>query len=112
MKIKSKHEFKCCDRDQVWDKLTDIELLGSIIIDGKGLKKVGKNRYKGALPLKMPAIEGKLAATFKLEKMRKPKSFRLHVKGKNGAIRVSSKGIFKLSKRPKGSVRYDGRLNL
>ncbi len=112
MKIKSKHKFKCCDPEQVWEKLMDIDLLGSIIADGKGLKKVGRNRYKGMLPLKMPAIKGKLATTFKLEDIDKPKKFRLNVRGKNGAIRVSSKGNFKLSKEPDTTVRYEGRLNL
>ncbi len=112
MKIKSKHEFKCCDPEQVWEKLMDIDLLGSIIADGKGLKEVGRNRYKGTLPLKMPAIEGKLATTFKLEDIDKPKCFLLTVRGKNGAIRVSSKGEFKLSKEPTTIVRYEGRLKL
>ncbi len=112
MKIKSKHEFKCCDPEQVWEKLMDIDLLGSIIADGKGLKKIGRNRYKGKLPLKMPAIKGKLATTFKLEDIDKPKNFRLYVRGKNGAIRVSSKGKFELSKEPDTTVRYEGRLKL
>ena len=112
MKIRIKHEFKCCDPEQVWKKLMDIDLLGSIISDGKGLKKVGRNRYKGKLPLKMPAIEGNLATTFRLKEIDKPKSFRLYVRGKNGAIRVSSKGKFRLSKEPETTVRYEGRLKL
>lgn len=112
MKIKSKHKFKCCDPEQVWEKLMDIDLLGSIIADGKGLKKVGRNRYKGKLPLRMPAIKGKLATTFKLEDIDKLEGFRLNVRGNNGAIRVSSKGKFELSKEPGTTVRYEGRLDL
>ena len=90
----------------------DIDLLGSIISDGKGLKQTGKNSYKGNLPLKIPAIEGKLATTFKLEDIDRPKDFRLQVRGKNGAIRVSSNGKFALSREPGTVVRYEGSLKL
>ena len=90
----------------------DIDLLGSLIADGKGLKKDGRNRYKGTLPLKMPAIKGKLATTFKLKDIDKPKNFRLHVRGRNGAITISSKGKFRISKEPDTTVRYEGRLNI
>ncbi|MCY4021786.1 MAG: SRPBCC domain-containing protein [Chloroflexi bacterium] len=112
MKINSKHKFKCCDPEQVWDKLMDIDYLSSVISDRKGPKRIGKKKYRGQLPVKMDPIEGKLDTTFKLNDIDKPKNFRLHVRGKNGAIRVSSKGKFKLSKEPDTTVRYEGRLNL
>ncbi len=112
MKIKGKHEFKCGDREQVWDKLVDIECLRSVIPGLKGLKQTGNNTYKGKLPLKMPAIKGKLATTIKLEDLEKPKHFRLYVWGKNSAIKVSSKGKFKLSNEPGAIVKYEGNLNL
>ena len=112
MKIRSKHKFNCCNPEQVWEKLTDIDYLGGIIADGKGLKKVGKNTYKGKLPLQMPGNKGKLATTFKLKDLDKPKSFRLYVWGKNGALRVSSKGEFNLRKRSGTAASYMGNLKL
>lgn len=112
MKIKSKHEFKCCNPEQVWEKLMDIDYLSNVISDRKGLKRAGKNKYRGKLPVTMDPIEGKLDTTFKLIDIDKPKNFRLYVRGKNGAIRVSSKGKFKLSKKPSTTVRYEGCLSL
>lgn len=112
MKIKSNHEFKCCDSAQVWEKLMDIDYLSSVISDRKGLKRTGKNKYRGKLPVKMGPIKGKLDTTFKLNDIDKPKDFRLNVRGKNGTIRVLCTGKFKLSKEPDTTVRYEGRLNL
>ncbi len=112
MKVKSKHTFKCCDPEQVWDKLMDVDRLGSIITEGKGLKKVGRNKYKGKLPLKMPVVKGDLATTFRLKGVDTPNEFRLNVRGKNGNIRVSSRGTFKLSQEPDTVVTYEGRLKL
>ena len=95
MRIKSKHKFNC-DREQVWDSLMDIDLLSSIISDRRGLKKTGKNEYKGKLPVELGPIEGKLDTTFKLSRIDKPNRFSLKVTGKYGEIRVRGKGTFKL----------------
>jgi len=111
--IKSRHEFKCCDPEQVWEKLMDIDLLGSIIADGRGLKKVDNNRYRGKLPVSLGPIQGKLQTTLKLKKLDKPKRFTLEVFGKWHDQRVSGKGTFTLSKSGGSTkVKYIGGLTL
>ncbi len=112
MKIKGKHSFKCGDREQVWEKLTDIDYLAGLIADSKGLKQVGKNTYKGKLPLKAGPIKGKMATTFKLKSINKPKSFQLSVWGKQDKLKVSSKGKFTLSKKSGATASYAGSLKL
>ena len=112
MKIKVDHEFKCCQPEQVWDKLMDIDLLSGLISDRRGLREVSRNTYKGNLPVRMGPIDGNLATTFKLKDIDRPKGFRLNVRGKSGTIRITSRGKFKLSKNPETIVLYQGRLNL
>ena len=113
MKIRSKHEFKCCDPEQVWEKLLDIDLLSSIISDGKGLRKVGKNKYRGKLPVKQAPINGKLDTSFTLRKIDESKYFQLYVRGKIDNIRVSNRGTFSLSEyKDKTTVNYKGRLKI
>ncbi|MCY3796764.1 MAG: SRPBCC domain-containing protein [Chloroflexi bacterium] len=113
MKIKSKHEFNCCDPDQVWEKLTDIDLLSSIISDRKGLNKVGKNKYRGKLPVKRNPINGKLDTTFTLKDIKEPKRFSLNVRGKKDKIRVSNRGTFSLGKyEGTTTVNYKGSLKI
>ena len=86
MKIKSKHEFKCCDPEQVWEKLMDIKFLNSIIPGLNGLKKIGRNKYKGKLPVKKKIFKGKkvkldVKIKVELKEINKPKSFRLIAAG-------------------------------
>ncbi len=71
IKITSAHKFSC-HPELVWDKLMDIDLLGSIIADGKGLKKVSPKKYKGKLPVNAGPLRGKLATTIMLKKQKKP----------------------------------------
>lgn len=98
MKIKSKHEFNGCDAEQVWEKLLDIELLGSIIPDSKGLKKVGRNKYESWIPMTVKLkptkvkVKTKVKITFELKKINKPKSFRLIANGKG----LKADGTFRL----------------
>ena len=113
MKIRSKHEFNCCDPEQVWEKLLDIDLLSSIISDRKGLRKVGNNRYRGKLPVKQAPINGKLDTSFTLRQIDEPKHFRLHVRGKIDNIRVTNRGTFSLSEyKDKTTVNYKGSLKI
>ena len=113
MTIKSEHKFKCCDRDQVWEKLMDIDLLGSIIADGRGLNQVGPNKYRGRLPVSLGPIQGRLRTTLKLNNIEEPKQFTLKVQGKWHDQRVSGKGTFTLSKSGCSTkVKYRGRLTL
>lgn len=113
MKIKSKHEFKSCNPEQVWEKLMDIDLLGSIIADGRGLNQVGPNMYRGRLPVSLGPIRGNLRTTLKLKNLSRPKRFNLKVYGKWYDQRVSGKGTFTLSKNGCSTkVKYRGRLTI
>ncbi len=113
MSIERSYNFECCDREQVWDKLSDPDFLGGIIADGKGLKNVGKNKFNGKLPVKVGPIKGKLNTTITLEKVNKPKRFSLNVYGKWRDQRVSGKGTFTLSKNGCSTkVKYQGGLTL
>ena len=113
MTIKSKYEFKSCNPEQVWEKLMDVDLLGGIIADGKGLNKVGANKYEGKLPVSLGPIEGRLRTTLKLKKLDKPKRFTLKVYGKWRDQRVSGKGTFTLNKSGCSTkVKYEGGLTL
>lgn len=113
MAIKSEHDFKCCEREQVWEKLMDIDLLGSIIADGRGLSQVGRNRYEGRLPVSLGPIQGNLLTTLNLMNLDRPNRFTLHVQGKWHDQRVSGKGTFTLSKNGCSTkVLYRGKLTL
>ena len=113
MKIKSKHEFKCCDPEQVWEKLMDIDLLGSIISDRRGLQQVSRNKYEGKLPVEAGPLNGKLATSFTLKGKNKPKQFLLNVKGKLHDFRVSVDGGFSLKQAADmTTARYQGSLKL
>ena len=113
MTIKIQHEFISCNPEQVWEKLMDIDLLGGIIADGKGLNRVGANKYKGKLPVSLGPIQGKLRTTLKLKKLDKPKRFNLKVYGKWNDQRVSGEGTFTLSKNGCSTkVKYRGGLTL
>lgn len=113
MTITSEHEFKTCDPEQVWEKLMDIDLLGGIIADGRGLSQVGRNRYEGRLPVTLGPIQGRLRTTLKLKKLDRPKRFTLKVYGKWHDQRVSGKGTFTLRKIGGSTkVKYRGKLTL
>ena len=97
MKIKRKHEFKCCDPERVWEKLMDIDLLGDILADSNGFIKIGNDRYRGKLPVEAGPLSGKLSTTISLEDIKQLEKFELKVRGKLQDFRVSVDGRFSLS---------------
>ena len=113
MKIKSKHQFECCDREQVWEKLMNIEFLSTIIPDSEDLKKIGKNKYEVKMPLKMKvkvkpfgSMEKKIKVktTIELKRLNKPKSFRLIATGKG----LESNGEFRLKRKNRATIVHCG----
>lgn len=113
MTITSEHEFKTCDPEQVWEKLMDIDLLGGIIADGRGLSQVGRNRYEGRLPVSLGPIQGNLRTTLRLRNLDRPNRFTLNVQGRWHDQRVSGNGTFTLSKNGRSTnVKYRGNLTL
>ena len=111
MKIRSRHKFKC-DREHVWEKLMDVDLLGSIISDRRGIRKVGESRYRGNLPIEVGPYKGKVKTHFKLADINERKSFRLILKGKGLGLDFDGKSVFRL-KEGEGctNVSYSGNLH-
>ena len=112
MRIKCRYDFNC-EREQVWDKLMDIDVLGGIISDSKGLQEIGKSRYHGKLPVKLGPVNGKIRVRFRLADIKEPKSFRLAVETKDAPVRITAKGVFCLKQHDNvAAVRYTGNLKL
>ena len=88
MRIRNKHRIKC-GREQVWDMLMDINFLSTAIPGGKKFSKRGRNKLRGTLWVKVGFFKVKLKATLTLEKIDKPRSFRLlvYAKGTGTSIR-------------------------
>ncbi len=111
MRIRSRYKIKC-DRESVWAKLMDIDALGSIISDSKGLKRIGENRYRGNLPVKAGSINGKVKTRFKLADINKPKKFRLILNGKGLGLDFDGEGVFRLKQDEACTdVSYSGNLD-
>ena len=112
MRIKNKHRIKC-DREQVWDKLMDINFLGKVIPGGKKFSQSGRNKYKGTLWVKVGFFKGKLKATLTLEKKDKPSAFRLHIFAKGAGTSLRGHLDFKLKQKGEceTELSYEGDLN-
>jgi carbon monoxide dehydrogenase subunit G len=93
--------------------LVDIDVLGRIISDSKGLQEIGESRYQGKLPVKLGPLKGKVKTNVELADINEPNSFRLIVKGICSGVRLNGEGIFRLKERENvTTVRYTGNLRM
>ena len=95
MHIEGKHNF-AFEREQVWDALMDMDVLGSVIPGSQGLQEIGENKYQSKLAVKVGPVNGKFEANFQLADIDAPASYRLIVEGKGPAGHVTGEGRIEL----------------
>ena len=111
MRIRSRHTFRC-ERELVWQRLMDIDALGSIIPDSQGLKQIGNNHYQGYLPVKVAHFKGKVSTRFKLVEISEPRMFRLVLSGRGLGLDFDGAVTFRLkNKGTHTDVSCSGNLN-
>ena len=97
MRIKDKRRIKC-DREQVWDMLTDFDYLVSVIPGGRNFSQSDPNECRGNLKLRAGPIRVRLKVTLKRERIRKPRSFRVRISAKGNGIKISGNVDFRLKR--------------
>ncbi len=97
MRIRDKRRIKC-DREQVWDMLTDFDYLVSVIPGGRNFSQSDPNECRGNLRLHAGPIRVRLKVTLKRERIRKPRSFRVRISAKGNGIKISGNVDFRLKR--------------
>ena len=111
MRIRSRHTFRC-ERELVWNRLMDIDALGSIISNLQGLKQIANNHYQGNLPVNVASFKGNVSTRFKLVEISEPRMFQLVLSGRGLGLDFDGEVNFRLkSKGTHTDVSCSGNLN-
>ncbi|MCY3947544.1 MAG: SRPBCC domain-containing protein [Anaerolineaceae bacterium] len=110
MRIKGSYDLNC-ERERVWDSVTNIDVLSSIIPGSARLKKVRKNKYECMVSRKVKKqrvkVRLKVKTTFELKNINKPKTFRLIAYG----VGFKAHCNFRLNQRENfTTVSYEGKV--
>lgn len=90
MKIAGNYTF-AASRDEVWAALNDPEVLARTIPGCQRLEQVGENEYESTLKIGLQAVRGVYSGRVKIDNVRAPESYDIHVdgKGSNGFLKGS-----------------------
>ena len=105
MHIEGSYDF-AFEREQVWDALMDMDVLGSVIPGSNGLQAIGENKYQSRLAVKVGPVNGKFEANFELADINQPESYRLLVTGKGPAGHVTGEGLIRLERADSATVMH------
>lgn len=81
MKIAGNYTF-AASRDEVWAALNDPEVLARTIPGCQRLEQVGENEYESTLKIGLQAVRGVYSGRVKIDNVRAPESYDIHVDGK------------------------------
>ncbi|MEF3275278.1 MAG: carbon monoxide dehydrogenase subunit G [Chloroflexus sp.] len=90
MKIAGNYTF-AASREEVWAALNDPEVLARTIPGCQRLEQVGENEYESTLKIGLQAVRGVYSGRVKIDNIRPPESYDIHVdgKGNNGFLKGS-----------------------
>ncbi|MCX7860417.1 MAG: SRPBCC domain-containing protein [Chloroflexus sp.] len=90
MKIAGNYTFSA-SRDEVWAALNDPEVLARTIPGCQRLEQVGENEYESTLKIGLQAVRGVYSGRVKIDNIRAPESYEIHVdgRGSNGFLKGS-----------------------
>ncbi|WP_298816379.1 SRPBCC family protein [Chloroflexus sp.] len=90
MKIAGNYSF-AASREEVWAALNDPEVLARTIPGCQRLEQVGENEYESTLKIGLQAVRGVYSGRVKIDNLRPPESYEIHVdgKGSNGFLKGS-----------------------
>ena len=98
VRIKSKYDFKC-ERERVWDKLTDIDVLNGMISRSSGLREVGENIYEGGLRMELGPVYGRYEFRFEVGDSQRHESLTLNFESINSPVSFYGGGTFQLTQK-------------
>jgi len=90
VKIAGNYSF-AASREEVWAALNDPEVLARTIPGCQRLEQVGENEYESTLKIGLQAVRGVYSGRVKIDNLRPPESYEIHVdgKGSNGFLKGS-----------------------
>ncbi len=110
MRIKVKYDFKC-QRERVWDVLTDIDVLNSMIPKSSGLRAIGENRYEGGLRVELGPIYNRYDFQFEVAGFQLHESLTLNFESTNSPMLFDGGGTLRLEQKNNiATLRYLGDL--
>ncbi|GIV96946.1 MAG: carbon monoxide dehydrogenase subunit G [Herpetosiphonaceae bacterium] len=97
-------------REEVWDILTDINVLRRAIPGCQRLEPIGDDTYAADLKLGLAGIRGDYSGTVRLSDQQPPSHYRMDVQGKGANGFVQGAGVVDLEQQPDGKtlIRYSG----
>ncbi len=108
MKIEGSHQINA-DRERVYAKLIDPEVLQRCIPGCEALEQTGDNSYSATIRVGVGAIKGVFNGSVRLEDMRAPEHYRLIVEGKGAPGFLKGSGDLDLEAADAGTlVKYTG----
>jgi carbon monoxide dehydrogenase subunit G len=112
MKIGGEYTFDG-PQDVVWEALLDPQVLASVLPGAEKLDLVGENEYEGALKLKVGPVQGQFMGKVRLEDIRPPDSYTMHVDGRGAPGFVKAVGHLTLAgEGEKTRLEYEGDANV
>jgi uncharacterized protein len=72
------------DTEQCWEVLLDSRVLKKCIMGCKKLELVEENKYEADISMGVAAVKGDYSSTIELSNIKKPKHYRMTVKGEGG----------------------------
>lgn len=93
----------------VWETLLDPDVLARVLPGAEKLELVGENEYEGALKMKVGPVQGQFMGRVKLEDIRAPSSYTMHVDGRGAPGFVKATGHLELHGQGESTrMAYDG----
>lgn len=108
MKIAGEYTFEA-PRTLVYEGLQDPEVLTAVMPGCEKLEKIGENEYEGALNIKIGPVQGKFMGKVRLENLREPEGYTLHIDGRGAPGFVKAKAEIQLDPAEGGGTKmsYD-----
>ena len=108
MKIAGDYTFEA-PQAMVYEALQDPEVLTAVMPGCEKLDKIGENEYEGALNIKIGPVQGKFMGKVRLENLREPEGYTMHVDGRGAPGFVKAQAEIQLDSTEGGGTRmtYD-----
>ena len=103
IELTGEYEFSA-PREMVWEMSLDPEVLAGIMPGCKQLERVGENKYKGKMNIRVGPVQGVFQGTVTLSDLQSPCRYHLVIDGRGAAGIVHGEGDVQLDATESGTV--------
>ncbi len=103
MVFKNRYEFQAAP-EEVFDAMTDPDVVASCLPGCDSLESVGENRYRATMTVGVAAIKGRFKGTIELQDLDRPASYTMRLNGRGPAGFARGRAEISISERAAAST--------